>query len=109
MSRIPQWWIVGRARRESGAIRAFLRNHPDPRLEALLEVLEWIRPDSMTIIAGQSFERPWTNPSDESGSLGAMGNFGSPVLERESTHLSESASSSFTGATNQNLEGHRKP
>jgi hypothetical protein len=63
MSKVDQWWIVGRASHESVAICRFLRTDPDPRLRALLEFpantcrvdLETggcIKPD---------FERSWTN------------------------------------------------
>lgn len=91
MSRIPQWWIVGRSRHECAAICAFLRSHPDPRLRALLEVPERICLDSLNKdrYSKPSFEKPWENLDDESCSLGAMGNFGNPVPERRSTHLSE--------------------
>ena len=37
ISKVDQWWIVGRARHECVAIFRFLRNDPDPRLRVLLE------------------------------------------------------------------------
>jgi hypothetical protein len=37
ISKVDQWWIVGRAKHECVAICRFLRNDPDPRLRALLE------------------------------------------------------------------------
>ena len=37
MSKVEQWWIVGRVRNECVAICRFLTNDSDPRLRALLE------------------------------------------------------------------------
>ena len=40
MSRVDQWWIVGRARHECAAICHLLRRDPDPRIQPLLDFPE---------------------------------------------------------------------
>ena len=65
MSKVEQWWIVGRARHECVAICRFLRNDSDTRLRALLEFpINMCRIDLDT--GGHikpNFQRSWTNGS----------------------------------------------
>lgn len=68
MSKIPQWWIVGRAKHECAAIGTLLRNHPDPRLLALLEFAESICAEGKNNgrDSNPTVERPWTHLSEKS-------------------------------------------